>query len=322
MNEIILLLILSAFSIIGLWCIFNKYNDTDEVKKIAAVFIGVMIIGSTVFLIFSAETRNIAMMNGEQTQSTIDILLSWNHGGYSPFVKTSWGGTGPNENFDWDSLINQYDPDADNDGVEDYKEFPLRFNPYQPDIGIQDVGIQWIDDDTIKVIATPVTDITGLDFTVTLFVNNKIQEYQSYEYLTNEMTFVVDIDPSERNIIELRSEGEESDYANQANNLVSYTIAAGVTGVIFQVYYDIENQLQGVIRNSPLFQSTNGVFSSFENLFRNTLAGIPLVVWIGIVFTIIVLLFVSWRRRKKGKPSLFRRKKGNNQPGDIGIKFY
>jgi len=281
---------------------------------------GVMIVGSAMFLFFSIETRNVALMNGEHTQSTLDILLSWNHGGYSPYVKESWGKTGPEDDMDWDGIKNAWDPDADNDMVEDLNEYPTRFNPFQPDIGISDVGFKWVDEDTIKIYAQPVEDITGVDFTVTLYLNDKIQEYQQYEYLTNEMIFIVDIDPDQRNIIEVRSEGTESEYANKANNLVSYTIAAGAMGSIGQIYYDLENEVQGVIRNSPLFQSNDGFFSAFENLLRNTLAGVPLLYWIIIILIVFTVLVIRWRRQRKGKRTWFAKKK--NRDSDVKIQLY
>lgn len=322
MNEIILLIILGAFSIIGLWYIYRTYDDTNDVKKIAAVFIGIMVIASTMFLIFSLETRNIAMMNGEQSQSTLAILLSWNNGGYSPYVKESWGKTGSEDDFDYDGVKNSWDHDADNDGVEDVYEQPTRFNPYQPDIGIENIGVKWVSEDTLIIESTPVQDITGVDFVVTLYVNNIIRAVEEYQF-GDMISFTVDVDPNIKNIVELHCEGRESDYANKANNLISYTIPSGIMGVVGQWYYDLENQVQGVIRNSPLFQSSNSFFSDFENLFRSVFAGIPLLFWFLVIISVVIVLVVVQRRRRKGKKPLFmRNKRSRVRSGDVKIQFY
>ena len=328
MIEIYILGFICLISLAGLYYIYNKYDDMDNTKRLAALFVGLLVLLSSLFVIYSVNTRDIAMMTGEQNEATLAILLGWNQGGYSPYVKESWGGTGPNDDFDYDGIKNSYDHDADEDYVADIHEpmDSMRFNPYQPDVGIKDMSVKWLEADKIKIVVTPTScqDAVDLDWTCTLYLNNDVQEVQTYDYLTNELTFIIDnIDSDQRNEIELRSEGTESEYANQANNLISYTLPAGVSGEIGKWYYDLENELQGVIRNSQLFQSTNGFFSTFENLFRNTIAGVPLIVWISILAALIVLVIWLVRRQQKGKgPLIGGKKKKDYAPGTVKVKFY
>ncbi len=319
------LLFIAVIAIAGIWYIYKKEEDEEYTKKAMAILLAIIVGLSAVFMVFDAQTRSIALATNEQNDLTLAILLGWNHGGYSPYIQNSWGKTGPDDDFDWDGIKNSHDQDADNDGVIDANEpmSSMRFNPYQPDMGIQNIGFQWIDGNTIKINAEPVDDITGLDFTVTLFVNNIIKDQESYYYNTN-IEFTVDVDPSINNIIELRSEGRESNYANKANNLISYTIPSGVTGVVGQWYFNIENELQGIIRNSPLFQ-TNTAMSGIESLFRSSVAGVPLFLWIIIIIlSVLVLFWLTWRK-KKGKPPLFKKLRGKKKkydPGTAVVRLY
>jgi hypothetical protein len=323
------LLFIGILSIAGIYYIYKKDYDEDKTKKYLAVLLAMIIVLSASFLYVDAKTREIAMMTGEQNEATLAILLGWNQGGYSPYIKESWGGTGPDDDFDYDGIKNSYDHDADEDYVADIYEpmDSMRFNPYQPDVGVSDVGVKWLTDSQIKIIATPTScqDAVNLDWTCTLYVNDVVKEVKHYDYLTNELVYVVEIDPDIKNIIELRSEGMESEYANKANNLVSYTIPSGVMGDIGQWYYDLENEVQGIISNNPLYQSTNPVFSTFENMLRNTVAGVPLVVWLGLIILLIVINIWLLKRKKEGKKSLLNfwsKKKKKYRPGDLVIKRY
>lgn len=317
------LLFIAGLSVAGILYIYKKEADEEYTKKAIAILLAIVISLSAVFMIFDAQTRSIALATNEQNDLTLAILLGWNYGGYSPYVQESWGNTGPNDDFDWDGIKNSLDADADGDGVEDYFEQPTRFNPFQPDIGIQNIGFQWIDENTIRIEAEPVQDITGIDFTVTLFVNNILKDQKSYSYNTN-IDFTVDVDPTINNVIELHSEGKESNYANKANNMISYTIPSGVMGAFGQWYFDLENQIGGIIRNSPLFQSATAM-SGIESLFRSSIAGLPLFVWFIIIILLVIVSFWLMWRKKKGKPSLFkklREKKKKHTPGTVVVRSY
>ena len=324
MITILLLVATGILSIAGIWYIYNKANDEETTKKYLTLFIALIVILSTSFMILDAHTRDIAMGTQNQNDVTLALLLGWTSGGYSPYIKESWGGTGPEQDFDYDGIKNSYDADADNDGVVDAWEYPTRFNPFQPDIGIKQIQVRWDDKDHIRIAATPVIDITGVSFTVTLYVNNELQNTEAYQYGEG-FVFSFEVDPDKTNTIELICNGEESEYANKVNNLISYTIAGGVLGTIGQWYYDIENELAGVIRNNPLFQSTNA-FSTLENGFRSILATVPFL-WIIIPLILIGLyVYINHRRKKKGKPPLFSKWKNKNnheyRSGDAVIKMY
>jgi len=323
MLTILLLLATGILSVAGIWYIYNKAEDETTTKKYLTIFIALIVILSTSFMILDATTRDIAMATQNQNDVTLAILLGWTSGGYSPYIKQSWGGTGPEQDFDYDGIKNSFDTDADNDGIHDSFEYPTRFNPYQPDIGIKDIRVRWDQDDVLRIEATPVEDITGVSFSVTLYLNDKAE--QSLQYmLGQDFIFIFDVDKDQTNTIDLVCSGEESEYANKANNLISYTIAGGVWGVLGQWYYDVENELAGVIRNNPLFQSTN-VFSTLESGFRSILASAPFL-WIIIPLVIIgVYIYINRRRAKKGKPPLFskwKKKQHEYRSGDTVIKMY
>jgi len=327
------LLVVGVLSIAGIYYIYKKEYDEAKTKKYITVLLALIIVLSASFMVIDAKTREIALMQGEQNQATLAIMLGWNYGGYSPYLQETWGGTGPNDDFDRDGVINQYDPDADGDGVADYLEpmNSMRFNPFFPDVGIQKIRVRWDTESSIRIIATPTPsmDIIDTNAKITLYINNDVIEVKSYDFLSSELTFVASIDSEIRNVIELRAEGIESNFANKANNHVAYTIPPGITGEIGKWYYNLENEIQGIVKNTPLYQSTSGIFSSFDNLVRNTVAGVPLILWLALIIGLCAIIVILLRRRKEPKENkrsllgfLKGKKKKRYEPGDLVIKRY
>jgi len=309
---LILLAAIGAFSIGMLYYIYNRYDDEDGAKKTVYILLSIMVVSSTIFVVFDVHTRDIALGVEGQNQSTLQILLGIIGGGYSPYIKESWGGTGSEQDFDWDGIKNIWDEDADNDGVIDSFEYATRFNPFQPDIGIKKMETMWEDSTTIKIKVYSVQDVTGLDSVVTLYKNNIIQDEKEFDDMVE---FRLKVNPNIQYTFEVKADGVESNYANRVNNIMSYTVPVGIIGVIGKWYFDLEHELQGIIRNNPLFWAANE-FSFLENLFREGLAGIPLIVWIIAIIAIVV--YAIYRRRKsKGKGNIFdrfRKKKENKYP--------
>jgi hypothetical protein len=317
-----LLIIICIISVGGIIYVYKNYNDADTLKKAMVVMLALILIMMTFFMVIDIKTRDIAMAQGENQQATLAILLGWTRGGYSPYYPQTWGGTGPDDDFDRDGIPNKIDNDADGDGILDSREMPTRFNPYQPDIGIEDIKVMWIDEETLKIKVTPVTQITDTNHRVKLYIND---ETHSTKQFYTEVTFTVN-NAQFTNKIELVSEGEESDYANKANNVRTYTIVEGVAGVVFgQWYSDMENTLQGWIRNSPMFYATNQ-FSYLENLFREKIANLPLMLWMVVLTVVIILLIIYVRRKTKGKKrrSLkdILKRKPKYEEGTTRIKVY
>ena len=318
--ELLLLTAIGGFSVGMLFYIYKRFDDEDGAKKSIYILLTVMIILSTVFVVFEVHTRDIAMGVEGQNQTTLQILLGIIGGGYSPYIKESWGGTGTEQDFDWDGIKNIWDEDADNDGVIDSFEYATRFNPFQPDIGIKKMETMWEDDDTIKIKVYSVQDVTGLETVVTLFQNNIIEDEQEFDDMVE---FRFTVNPNTQYTFEVKVDGIESNYANKVNNIMSYTVPVGIIGVIGQWYYDLENQLQGIIRNNPLFYAANE-FSFLENLFREGLAGIPLIVWIIIIVLVIVYLIYRIRKKdnKKSFFDRFRKREKKYPPGTTKIEIY
>ena len=317
-----MLLLIGIVSVAGTWYIYSKSDDEDSLKKTMALFLALIIILSTVFMIYDTGTREMAMGAESQNQSILAILLGWTSGGYSPYIKESWGGTGPYQDFDYDGIKNEWDEDADNDGVNDAFEYPTRFNPYQPDIGIKDMDLLWISDSRIMVRVEPIDQgLYTIDVAVKIYVDNIMKDSSGF-YDTVE--FTIDVVPFQQYTLDVMVEGRESIYANQANNLMSYTVPAGILGEFGKWYSDIENTIQGIIRNSPLFYAANE-FSFLENLFRETFASIPIFIWIVVAAAVIPFWLWARRRKKKGKPplfSFFRKKKPKYEKGVIKVQVY
>ena len=319
MWTVVLLLAIGILSVVGINYIYKKYDTSEDLKKAIAVMLAIIILLTTVYMIFDVKTRDIALSTGESNRATLAILLGLTQGGYSPYIKESWGGTQPNQDFDFDGIKNMYDHDADNDKVPDAWEYPTRFNPFQPDIGIKDMKVMWTENGGMIIRAYPVEDITGNAAQVTLFINDKIQGTKPF-FTTAE--FHIE-DASHVAKLELKVDGTESEYANKANNVLSYSIPLGITGQIGVWYSDLENEIQGVIRNNPLFYANNG-FSVIENMLRGTIASVPLFIWMIILTVIVVGLIWYVRRMKKGKPPLFSwgRKKEEYSQGTVKIQRY
>ncbi len=317
-----MLLAIGVLSVGGIYYIYREYEHSDNLKKAIVVLLIAVVVLTTVFMIVDVKTRDVAVSTGQQSQATLAILLGFSEGGYSPYIKETWGGTGPEQDFDLDGIKNKWDADADNDGVEDHFEPPTRFNPYQPDVGIKDLDVRWLSEDEIQIKAVSVDDIVGTGSKVTLYVNDNNVETKTF---TNTVYFTVN-ERLEATKIELRVEGMESEYANKANNVISYTIPASVTGEIGVWYSNLETDVQGVIRNNPLFYADNG-FSYIENLFRGAVADVPLFIWVAILTLVVIVLIWYVRRMKKGKGGLldrFRKKKKKKEypEGTTKIKVY
>lgn len=316
----ILLLIIGVLSIVGIIYVYKQYDDDENIKKAMVIMLAVIIALTTIYMVFDAKTREIALSTGDQSSATLAILLGFTQGGYSPYMKETWGGTGPEQDFDFDGIKNMWDTDADNDFVEDYYEYPTRFNPFQPDVGITKVEGLWVDENTLKIRATPVEDIVGTGSMITLYVNDQIQEQKTFG---NPVTFIID-DYQLVSKIDLRVQGMESDYANKANNLYSYSIPYGAMGEFGVWYSNLENTIEGIIRNNPLFYANNA-FSLIENLLRQTIANIPLVVWLGVLTAVVVIMFIYIRRKTKGGGGSFFGKFGKKkeyEPGTTKIEVY
>lgn len=316
-----MLLGICAFSVFFIWYIYNRDEGENDTKKMMVILIAIIVVLSTCFMIVDVETRNIALGQQAENQSILAILLGLTGGGYSPYIPSSWGGTNPDQDFDFDGIPNKWDEDADNDKVNDAWEHGTRYNPYQPDVGIKDFEIRWITDDEVHVRCFSVQDLTGFDCTITLYLDNIIQQEKPF---SNSADFYVKVDPDKQYTLEVKVDGVESAYANKMNNLYSYTIPAGVYGELGRWYTNLENELQNVIRNNPFFYAANA-FGMIENLFRQGLLGIPLFLWILIAAIIITLWLINRRREGKGKKPLFsfgRKKKESYEPGTVKILGY
>ena len=320
MLSVILLVGIGVLSVAGIYMVYNKFDDDNDIKRTITTLLAVVIVLTTIFMVYDVKTREIALGVGGQNQATLAILLGMTGGGYSPYIKESWGGTDFDDDFDFDGIKNGWDDDADNDGVLDSYEYVTRFNPFQPDLGIKKMEVRWDSDTTVTVKCYSVQDITGLQTVIKLYKNNIIVSEKEFQEITS---FTFGVTPNIQYTFEAHVTGVESNYANKANNLLSYTVPVGVMGIIGQWYYDIENQLQGIIRNNPLFYAANE-FSFLENLFRGSLAGIPLFVWVIIIVAIIIFLWYR-ARHLKGKPPILsfgRKKKPEYKPGTIKISRY
>lgn len=319
-----LLLVIGILSVAGVWLIYKRSDDENSIKKMMAALLAIIIVLSASFMYFDAETRNIALGTGEATKATLAYLLGLNYGGYSPYLKDSWGGTQPDQDFDFDGIQNMWDDDADNDGLLDAFEYPTRFNPFQPDVGIKRLDVQWTDDDELHVVAISVQDLTGIACTATLYLDDIIKGEKAFGHGALQAEWYFKLSKGDSHTVEVRVAGTESDYANQANNYISYTIPAGVMGIIGEWYSDLENEIDGIIRNSPLFNSDNPM-AGVDSAFRDILASAPFMLIIIIVAVVIILTLVSIRRQKKGKPPLFswgRKKPPKFDVGDIVVKQY
>ena len=104
MWSILLLLGIAVFSVYGIYRIYNKYDDEDEIKKTMTTLLAVVIVMMTVFMVYDVSTREIALGVEGQNQTTLQILLGLTGGGYSPYIKESWGGTGSSQDFDFDGI--------------------------------------------------------------------------------------------------------------------------------------------------------------------------------------------------------------------------
>lgn len=320
MSEIILIAI-GILSVAGIWYVYHKDESDDSLKKTMTILLAIVIVMCTVFMVFDARTRDIALATGESNDLTLALLLGWNNGGYSPYIMDSWGGTDPDDDFDRDGIKNAWDQDADNDGIADVHEPLTRFNPYEPNYGIQKMEIQWLSNTSIIVRCTPVERTTVYVQYATLYLNNIQNEKKTFN---NVIEFNLIVDPASYNTIEVKIEGTQSDFANRADDYRSYIIPAAVWGSLGQWYADADLELQGIIRNNPWFQSSSQL-SVLDSIFRDSLAGIPLIFWIALIIIIALLLFIRWRRIKKGKPPLLswgRKKPREYVPGTKIIRFY
>jgi len=319
MISLLFLALIGGLSIGGITFIYRQYEDDDNLKKAIAIMIAVMIALTTVFMIFDAKTRDIAFSSNQSAMATLAILLGFTQGGYSPYMKETWGGTGPEQDFDRDGMINMYDEDADNDGIYNYYEYNTQFNPFQPDVGVKDMQVKWQSTTSMIIRAIPVEDINGQGSVVTLYINDKTYDQKNFNY---QVDFTID-DCSDVAKIELKVEGSESRYANKANNLISYSLVPGIYGQLGKWYSDMENQLQGWIRNNPLFYAANE-FSMLENLLRGAIADVPLFAWVIILTVVVILMFLYFRRKISGKPSLFSRfkRKKKYEEGTTKIEVY
>jgi hypothetical protein len=313
MYQYILLIGIGILSVAGIWHIYKKSDSEDDIRKTVAIFLAIVIILCTVFMIYDTRTREIALMSGKQNRATLAVLLGISGGGYSPYLKDSWGGTDPDQDFDWDGVKNSYDQDSDNDGVNDAHEYATRYNPYQPDHGIEKIKVKWVDNQTLRIKCHSVK--RALVSRITLYVDGIIRDEKKF---TDIVEFTVQVNPKKQYTLEMKTEGVESKYANKMNNLYSYTVPPGVLGELGKWYGELENQVQGVIRNNPLFKAAND-FQQVDGIFRSILLGIPLFIVVPLVGGIILLVLVNRWRKREGKPPLFGRK---YEKGTIKVQLY
>ena len=315
-----LLLLIGVLSVAGIWYIYSRMEEGDDFKKAITILMAVVVVLLTVFMVFDAQTQDMALASSEYNKATLAILLGWT-GSYSPYIVESWGGTEPEQDFDFDGVKNLWDSDADNDGVPDYLEYGTRFQPYQPDIGILDMEVKWVNEDQLSVRVYSVQDMTGLDASITVMLDSIVYAEGDFTQVND---FTIGVDSSRQYTLEFKVDGIESNYANKINNFISYTIPPGVTGEIGRWYSDLENTIQGIIRNSPLYEVTNG-FGVFEQAIRGFLANFPLFLWVATIFLIVFAWWYNKRRIRKGKPPLLswgRKKEDRYEKGTTRIQLY
>lgn len=309
---LLLLLTICGISVAGIYYIYDRSESDEDTKKLMTMFLVVIVLMSATFLVYDSQTRQLAF-GGEP---------EW---GYSPYNE-NWGGTGPEDDFDFDGIKNAWDQDADNDEVWDSFEYLTRFNPYQPDLGIDHLGFQWHNEHTLEIKVFPVERLYATQCTVVLFRDSI--EIERKTIGGEPVDFYLDVDPDVIYMIDVKLEdlnGVQALYANKANDFFSYTMPGPMLIEFGQWYFDIENQIEGVIRNLRLFGIPNPAVDWLENSIRGLLAAIPLFGWIALIVAIVILVVVHFRRKQKGKPpllSIFKKPPPKYEKGTVRIEKY
>ncbi len=308
----LLLLIICGISIAGIWLIYDRSESDESFKKMIAIFLAVIVALSTLFLVYDSQTRGIAFGGDDPV---------W---GYSPYNE-NWGGTGPEDDFDFDGIKNAWDQDADNDEVWDSYEYLTRFNPYVPDLGIRRVGFMWTTDTDLRIHVEGVTRLYDTECTIILYKDSVELERKTFK---DEVDFFLEVNQQVIYMLDLKLvdlDGVEALYSNKANNFISFTFPGPILMTFGQWYFDISNEIEGVIRNLRLFGIPNPQLNEIESLIRAFFAAIPLFGWIALFVAIGLIVWIRYRRKKRGKPPLLRRwfgKKEKYAKGTTKIQLY
>ena len=309
----LLLLVISGISIAGIWLIYDRSESDASFKRMIAIFLAIIVALSTLFLVYDSQTRGIAFNDDTSTE--------W---GYSPYNE-NWGGTGEEDDFDFDGIKNAWDQDADNDEVWDNFEFMTRFNPYVPDLGIKQIGFMWISDTELQIHVESIDRLYDSECTIILYKDSIEVDRKTFK---DEVTFSLTVNQQVIYMLDFKLDdldGVEALYANKANNMMSYTFTGPGLIVFGQWYFDIENYFEFAIRNLRLFGAPNPEMNAIESMLRTFFAIIPLFGWVALFVAIGLIIWIRHRRKKKGKPPLFRwfrKKPPKYEKGSTRIQVY
>ena len=342
----LLLAVIAAVAIGGIYYAFFRIDDEVKRKKLVSIVVVIIIAMSASLFVFNDKMN--ATETGQQTMlTTLQQLLGYTTRGYNPYGPDSWGGTSPLQDFDFDGVANVYDHDSDNDGVMDINEPQSKFNPMAPDMGIQKLDVLF-EADTINLRVTPTQSSMGSQAVLSVYLDDNmavpIKVISNFEYIDYPVDVIFKYDKTQSHTIELVVTGKESRYANTLNNILSYTIPAIDPLGIGHWYLNVELGIDGWVRNTKFVPGTVPLFSTGEDIFQGGLAGLPL--WglgLGIVIAMFIIYFY-WKNRqmKKGKwpfkekkPGLLRRalikvhlikppleRHQNFQRGDINLEMW
>jgi len=292
--------------------IFMLVSKGSERKRAMYLSLFVML-GLIVFMIFNAGVITKIMdteFNGKHTSTTIGDLLGYTDG-YNPYYGI-WGGKNPDDDYDRDGIKNMFDPDADNDGVPDHKEYPFRFNAFEPDFGIDRLEVSWDSSNVIHIRAYPVKTYAGLTcYAYLCFDDFEIPGSSTIFDHAVEFTYQYPSDDRTHSFKVVLKTNDESKYANKANNELGYVLPGGILSAInYGFWYsNLEAAVHGVIRNTGL--NIDPTLNPITNFFRSTIANVPLWAWIIILLIIIiVVLIIKYKPRViyvSEKPSIWKR---------------
>jgi len=331
--ETIVLLLLLLIGTAGSIVIVT--TDNIKEKQRAFILLIVIILAFSAYMIAKPTVIDKIIQTEfehKHNTPTAYTLIGWS-GGYNPYTG-EWGGKGDMDDFDRDGIKNVYDPDADDDGIPDYKEYTYRFNPFEPDIGIAHLSALWFHDSSgkmkIRVKVEPVRIYSGIDIVCTLYIDGTKIESKA---MPDVIEFITDYpDDGAQHTITVKATGDyEAKYASKVNNQLSYTLPADIFAQIQLGYWysNLETQIQGAIKNAYFLQSPG--LQDFQERLKLILSSIPLYGWLTVILlTVIAVTLIKFRTKKvylssRSRLKRFwdklRGKKVEYKEGDIEVKI-
>jgi len=299
--ETIVLLLLLLFGTAGSIVIITT-NNQKEKQRALMLLIAVILAFSAYMVIKPSVIDKIVQTEFEHKHNTPTLFTAFGWtGGYNPYIG-EWGGRGDFDDFDRDGIKNIYDPDADNDGVPDYKEYTWRLNPFEPDIGIAHLSALWFRDTTgnlkIRVKVEPTRLYPGMDIICSLYIDGDLIASKD---MPGPIEFITDYpDDGKQHYILVKAKGDyEAKYASKVNNQLSYTLPSELFAQIQLGYWysDLETQIQGAIKNANLNLSPG--LQGFQERLKYILSSVPLYGWLTVILlTIIAITLIKFRTKK------------------------